>query len=97
MAPASVPSAAPQIKEISTQVQAAATSNGDAATAIRSNAIDGKAHTPPDILPALGQFWDAILAGADRVQNTAQDLTGLHQRVDELSVQVANKDAETAA
>ena len=93
--PPAVPSAAPQIKEIAAQVQAAATADNAAAATIHTSAAEGKAKTPAPVQPVLGPYWDAILTGADRVQTAAQSLSGLRQRVDELGAQVGGKEAES--
>jgi hypothetical protein len=95
--PPLAPSPLPEVKDVAAHVQAAAISDSQAATAIRSNATEGKTRTPPDDAPILDQFWDAILSGADQVHATAQDLTALHQRMDDLAAKVAAKDAQTAA
>jgi len=95
-APPPVASQGPQIRDITTHMQAAAAADGDAATVIRTNATAGKLRTPPDLLPVLAQFWDAILAAAERLNGSAQNLAGLQQRLDELARQSAGKDAETA-
>jgi hypothetical protein len=95
--PPLAPSPLPAVKDVDTRLQAAAESDGQAAQSIRSNATAGKTRTPPDLAPVLGQFWDAILSGADQVGGNAQDLTALHEQMTDLAAKVAAKDAQAAA